>query len=343
MRDSQGHPNCTRRPLLGSSSGAGIQHLLPIRVIRRHRPACDNRRMDTSDLSAISDRFAELVDAVSPSVVQVQGRSRPASGVVYAADTVVTTTRALGRENGLQITTHDGRAIDAELAGWDPATSLAVLRAKGLEIIPAAPADRPVRVGNLVLAIARSWTNALTASAGIVAVIGGPLRTGRKTSIEQIIRTSAPMHGGFAGGALVDTHGRVAGITTAGAIRGLTVAIPTSIAWKIAADVLQHGSPRRGFLGIAGQTVRVPERQRGEAERERALLVVSVTAGSPADAAGLLVGDLLTAFDEQPVDSPEDLLALLIGARVGRTVPVRLLRAGRTQELTLTVGERTGS
>ena len=91
----------------------------------------------------------------------------------------LTTVRALGREDGLRVRTPDGRALDAELAGWDPTTNLAVLRAAGLELPPARLAAAPPRVGHLALAVARSWSNVLTASAGIVSVIGGPLPTGR--------------------------------------------------------------------------------------------------------------------------------------------------------------------
>jgi S1-C subfamily serine protease len=291
-------------------------------------------------LLSLSNQMADIVAAIAPAVVQVQGRRRPASGVVYAADVVLTTVRALGREDGLRLRTHDGRALDAELAGWDPATGLAVLRAASLGVASAATAETPARVGHLAIAVARSWSNALTASTGIVSIIGGPLPTGRGRAIDEVIRTTAPMHDGFAGGAFVDTSGRVIGIATATAIRGLGVVIPAAIAWKTAADVLQHGRLKRGYLGLAGQPVSLPDRQRGSHGREQALLIVGVTPGSPADAAGLLVGDVMLDFDGRAVDAPEDLLDLLAGDRVGTTVPVRVLRGAAIQELTVRVGER---
>jgi len=294
-------------------------------------------------LLSVSNQMADTVAAIAPSVVQVQGRRRPASGVVYAADVVLTTVRALGREDGLRVRTHDGRALDAELAGWDPATGLAVLRAASLGVASAAPAETSARVGHLAIAVARSWSNALTASSGIVSVIGGPLRTGRGRAIDEVIRTTAPMHDGFAGGAFVDTSGRLLGIATAAEIRGLAVVIPAAIAWKTAADVLQHGRLKRGYLGLAGQPVTLPDRQRGTDGREQALLVVAVTAGSPADAAGLLIGDVMLDFDGHPVEAPEDLLDLLAGDRVGTSVPVRVLRGAAIQELTVRVGERPAS
>ena len=255
----------------------------------------------------------------------------------------LTNARTVGRDDGLRVVTHDGRSLEAELAGWDPATGLAVLRAKGLDLEPVARAEAPPKVGHLALAIGRSWSNALTVSAGIVSVIGGPLRTGRGRSIEQVIRTTAPVHDGFAGGAFVSVTGGVLGITTRAEIRGTTVVIPAVIAWKTAADVLQHGSPKRGFLGIAAQPVGLSERQRGDSGRERALLITGLTAGAPADAAALLVGDVLLEFDGHALESPEDLLDLLTGDRIGRATTLRVLRAGRVQDVTVTVGTREAS
>jgi S1-C subfamily serine protease len=295
----------------------------------------------TNDLlSTFSNQLADAVAAASPSVVQVQGRRRPASGLVYADGVVLTTVRALGREDGLHVRRDDGQTFDAQLAGWDPTTSLAVLRVAGLGAAPIAPSRSSARVGHLALAVARSWSNAVTASAGIVSVIGGPLPTGRRRAIDQVIRTSAPMHDGFAGGAFLDTGGGLIGVATAAAIRGLGVIIPASIAWKTAATLLEHGQLKRGYLGIAGQPVKLPENQLGAEGREEALLVVGVTPGSPAASAGMLVGDVMLEFDGQPVESPEDLLDLLVGDRVGRQVALRALRGGAVTDLKVTVGER---
>ena len=296
--------------------------------------------MNTDLLTTFSNQLADAVSSASPSVVQVQGRRRPASGLVYADNVVLTTVRALGREDGLHVRRDDGTTLDAELAGWDPTTSLAVLRVPGLETTPLAPAAASPRVGHLALAVARSWSNVVTASAGIVSVIGGPLQTGRRRAIDQVIRTTAPMHDGFAGGAFLDTAGGLIGIATAAAIRGLGVVIPATIAWKTAATVLEHGSLKRGYLGLAGQPVALPEGQRGADGRERALLVVGVNAASPASAAGVLVGDVLLEFDDQAIESPEELLDLLLGDRVGRTVSLKVLRGGTVAELSVTVGER---
>jgi S1-C subfamily serine protease len=290
-------------------------------------------------LNELSTQMADAVATVAPSVVQVHGRRRPASGLVHSDGVIVTTIRALGREDGLRVRRHDGQAFDAELVGWDPTTNLAVLRVAGLAAPAIAPAGAAARVGHLALAIARSWSNAVTASAGIVSVIGGPLPTGRHRAIDQVIRTTAPMHDGFAGGAFVDTNGGLLGIATAAAIRGLGVVIPTAIAWKTVGTVLEHGRMKRGYLGIAGQPVSLPENQRVEGRAE-AVLIVAVTDTSPAAVGGVLVGDLLIALDGHPVESPQDLMDRLLDTQVGRPVSLRVLRGGAAVDVTVTVGER---
>jgi S1-C subfamily serine protease len=286
----------------------------------------------------LSNEIAEMVAGVSPSVVQVQGRRRPVSGLVHAPDSVLTTTRALGQSDSLRVRRQDGAWLDAELAGWDVATQLAVLTVKDLGLPPVRLSAGSPRVGQLAVAVARSWSNAVTASLGVVAVIGGPLPTGPRRAIARIIRTTAPMHDGFSGGAFVDPSGSVVGLATAASIRGLGIVIPADIAIATAHRIVKQGR-RRGYLGVAGQAVHLPDSQRLESEGE-ALLVVGVTEGGPAAAAGLLVGDLLLAFDGHPLASPEDLLTLLTGETVGRHATLRVRRGTETTDLQVTVGER---
>jgi len=294
-------------------------------------------------LTQLSNQFADAVAAAAPSVVQVHGRRRPASGLVYGEGVVVTTMRAVGHEDGLRVRTQAGDLLDASLAGWDPATSLAVLRVPGLTAAPLSPSSTPPRVGHLALAVARSWSNAVTASAGVVAVIGGPLPTGRRRAIDQVIRTTAPMHDGFSGGAFLDTEGALLGLTTAAAIRGLGVVIPAGIVWKTVAHVLEHGGSAKGYLGIVGHPVQLRDAQAAASGRDAALLVANLAPGGPAEAAGVLIGDLLVALDGTPVTSPEELLDLLTGARVGHSATLHLVRGGSTTEVTVTIGERSAA
>jgi S1-C subfamily serine protease len=296
--------------------------------------------MAHSSLTDFSNQLADIVARIAPSVVQVQGRRQPASGVVYDTDIVITTTRAIGHDEGLHVRTPDGRTLPADLIGWDPATHLVALRAAGLEVPALTRATTPPRVGHLALGVARSWSNTVTASAGIVSIIGGPLPTGRGRSIEEIIRTSAPMHRGFAGGAFVSTDGGLWGIATAAEIRGLGVVIPAAIAWKTVSGLLEHGRARRGYLGVAGQKVHLAEAQRDSAGgAAEGVLVIQVMEGSPAERAGLMVGDILVALDDVALGLPERLLETLAG-RGGQTATLRIVRGAATSEIRLEIGEK---
>lgn len=295
--------------------------------------------MSESALTSFSNQLADVVANVARSVVQVHGRRQPASGVVHVANVVVTTTRAIGQEDGLTVRTPDGRTIEAELAGWDPATQLVALRAPDLDLPPATPAAERPRVGHVGVAVARSWSNALTASAGIVSVIGGPLATGHGRAIEEIIRTNAPMHRGFAGGAFANTDGHLLGIATATEIRGLGVVIPAGIAWKTTAGLLEHGRAKRGYIGVAGQAVQLAAGQRGAAGPASAVLVVHVIEGSPADRSGLLVGDVLTALDDVSLESPDRLLEALSG-RGGTAATLRVLRGAVATNVRVEIGQK---
>jgi S1-C subfamily serine protease len=296
-------------------------------------------RMTNSSLASLSTELADLSAAGAASVVQVLGARRPASGVVHGPDTIITTARALGREDGLRVRVNDADPVEADLAGWDPATGIAVLRTRTkLDAAVPAPAESDPRVGQIVLALARSWSNSLTASAGIVAVVGGPLRTGRRREISKVIRVTAPMHDGFAGGALLDAAGRLTGITTAAVIRGFGVAIPASIVWAAANQVLTVGTSR-GFVGVAVQPVQLSAAQRTP-EQERGLLVVGVTPESPAEAAGVIVGDILLQFGEKTTESAEDLLDRLTGNLIGQKVRVRTLHGGQPRDVEIEVASR---
>jgi S1-C subfamily serine protease len=294
-------------------------------------------------LNQFSNQMADAVASAAPSVVQVNGGRRPVSGLVYATDVVLTTMRGVGQHEHVGVRRADGQVVQGDLAGWDPATQLAVLRVPGLGSPGIVRATEEPRVGHLALAIARSWSNAVTATAGLVSVIGGPLATGRRRAIDRVIRTSAPMHEGFSGGAFLNTDGRLLGVATAISIRGLGVVIPAATAWAAAATILEHGSLKRGYLGIVGQPVRVPEKQRGNSAQTEGLLVVGVKSGSPADAGGVLVGDILLALDGEPVASPEDLMDLLVGARVSRPATLQVIRGQQSVSVTVTIAERTAA
>lgn len=173
-----------------------------------------------------------------------------------------------------------------------------------------------------------------------VAVVGGPLRTGRASAIDRVIRIQFAPHGALNGGALIDPSGHALGIITSMAIRGTTVVIPASIAWAAASKVATDGGSRQGFLGVSSLAVRLPERQRAGRSQNFGLLISQVAENSPAENAGLLVGDVIVGFGGEPVQEPEELVTRLRGNRVGAAVPITVIRGTTAVDVTVTVSER---
>jgi S1-C subfamily serine protease len=296
----------------------------------------------TDTLSALSDGMADAVASVATAVVRVNGRRRRAgSGVVIAQNTVLTASHVLEREEDLSVETADGRTLSARFAGRDHSSDLAVLKVEGLDIEPATPVEGDARVGQISLAVGSpSRGEGPRATLGVVSAVGGPVRSRRGPRLERYIQTDATPYPGFSGGPLIDARGNVLGILVSGWGRGAAFAIPADIAWRTAGTLSEQGSVKRGYLGILSQPVRLPDGQSLGLTQRGGLLVVGVEDGSPADRGGLIVGDILATLDGQPVEDTDDLLVLLAGNRVGRAVPVKLVRGGDLAEVQITVGER---
>jgi S1-C subfamily serine protease len=298
--------------------------------------------MTNDNVKALSEGMADAVEAVGPTVVRVHGRRRrPSSGLVYAPGLVLTASHAVEREEDLTVGTGDGSTLGASFVGRDHATDLAVLRVDGLEAGAASPTETAPRVGQLALALGRGGRSGnVRASFGVVSAVGGPLRTGRGLRLERYVQTDATPYPGLSGGPLVDVDGDVVGIMVAGWGRGAAFAVPADLAWRVAGTLQEGGTVKRGYLGILSQPVRLPDGGRTGPTQKGGLLVVGVEDGSPADRGGLMVGDIVATLDGQPAEDTDDLLALLSGERVGRSVPVGVVRGGEPHELNVTVGER---
>jgi len=285
--------------------------------------------------------MADAVERIGPALTLVNGRPRqPASGVVYGQDLVLTADHVLEREDDLTIQTHDKRTLPAQFVGRDLATDLAVLRVANLGLAAATVSEETARVGQLVLAVGRTANDGPMASSGVISIIGGPLRTGRGVNLERYIRTDATPYPGFSGGPLIDMQGAVIGILTTGLVNGIALAIPMDIAKNIADTLVKQGYIKRGYLGISSQLVRLPDAQRAGQTQEHGLLIVKVDENSPAEKGGLMLGDILVALDGHAINDSEDLQILLTGDRVGKAIPIDVIRGNSLQTLQVTVGQR---
>ncbi len=293
-----------------------------------------------ASLTDISNQLAAAVEHAARFVVQVRSRRwRPAAGLVFSDRQVLVSDHALEQEEDLSVRTHEGQVLAATLAGRDASSDLAVLSVPDLTTQPAAPSNVTPRVGQLAIAVGRSWSGAVIAGAGLISSVGGPWRTGRGPGVEQVLRTDITPYAGFTGGALLAADGSLLAVTSGILLRGLSLAIPAAVAWPLAEGLARHGSVRRAYLGIAGQPVRLPESQY-PGVRNRGILVVHVSDDSPARRAGLMIGDVLLSLDGQSVEDPEALLSMLTGALVDRAVPVEILRGGSMQTVPVTLVAR---
>lgn len=293
-------------------------------------------------LADFSNGLTAAVEKGGASTILVDARKRyPASGIAYADDLILTADHVITREDDIKVLLPDGKSLSAAIAGRDPGSDLAILKLSEKALTAAKTSDS-IKVGQLVLALGRPNDAGMQASWGIVTAISGPTRTFRGGLLDEYVQTETTPYPGFSGGPLVNTDGDVLGLNTSGLTRGSSLTIPVKLAWRIADALAKHGSVRRGYLGVRTQPVDVPESARAALQREQShgLLVLWLEEGGPAEKAGLLVGDILVAVSGQPVGDADDLFAALGSDTVGKSIAVEVLRGGRPETVTVTVGER---
>ena len=296
----------------------------------------------TIRLKEFSDTLAAAVDAAGAGVVRVEGRRPiPASGIVWSAEGVIVTAHHVVRsEEGIVVGLPDGRDVPAQFVGRDPGTDIAVLRMEERgEKVPEWKDPQEIKVGQLALALGRPGKG-IQASLGIVAAFGGEWQTFAGGKVEHYLQPDIVMYPGFSGGPLIGADGEVLGILTSALMRGISVAIPALTVRRVVESLLTHGRVRRGFLGVAAQVVNLPRTFAEKVSGETGLLVVAVESGSPAEEAGMLLGDTIVEVDGQPMRRTEDLLAVLSKDVAGKKMVVNLVRGGEWKSLSVKAGER---
>jgi S1-C subfamily serine protease len=297
--------------------------------------------MPTKGLTSLSAELAGAVEVAGASVVRVDARRSPGSGIVWSGDgLVVTAHHAVEWDDGIEVGLPDGTAVPATLVGRDPTTDLALLRTKATSLKPPMWVEAgSVKVGHLVLALTRPGRS-IRASLGIVSVRSGAWRTPAGGSLDAYLQTDIGRHPGFSGSLLVSPSGEALGLNTSGLLRGANLTIPVSTVRRVANALLAHGQVRRGYLGVGTYAVRLPASLVKSTSQPTALLIVSVEEESPAAQAGLHLGDVLLSFDGQEVRHPSDLLPLLDEAKIATEVGARIVRAGEMRDVRVTVGAR---
>jgi len=299
--------------------------------------------MSKTVLMELSDALADAAEQAGRSTVLVNARRRmPASGILFAADLVLTAEHVLEKNEDISVVEAEGTEIPVKIAGRDAGTDIAVLKLDRPIGTVAEATKSPARLGQIALVLARPSRDGIEASLGTVSSIGGPVQTGRGGMLERYIRTDSILYPGFSGGPLVAADGTILGMNTSGLSNGPAITIPADIAWNIAGILAQHGQIKRGYLGIRSQTVDLPSASQEALKRKQdtGLLVMSVENNSPASKGGMIVGDILVAIAGNPVLHHDELFARLNGDVVGKSTPLEVLRGGQPQTLNIVVGER---
>jgi len=333
--DSNGTLTTAERPLPGAS------------------PDSDSRLLD-----AYSQAVIAAAEAVSPSVVNIEVHQAPrgraltdprrpreahgsGSGFIFTADgLILTNSHVVHRAAEIDVTLADGRRCAADLIGDDPATDLAVIRISAPGLVPARLGDsKAVRPGQVAIAIGNPYGFQATVTAGVVSALGRSLRSRSGRLIDDVLQTDAALNPGNSGGPLVDSRGDVIGVNTAvimGA-QGICFAIGIDTAKFVAGRLIRDGKIRRGYVGVAGQTVALHRRvvRFYDLPVETGVLIVSVEPDSPARRAGLTEGDLIIRYDERTVAGIDDLHKILTEQEAGQAAVVTVLR--RTELLTLPI------
>jgi S1-C subfamily serine protease len=256
---------------------------------------------------------------------------------------IVTAYHTVQREEEISVFLPDGKRVPAQLAGSDPGTDLAVLKVESTETqLPQFGDPTQLKLANLVIALGRTRAGNLVASSGIIGGIGGETRTWRGGRIDQSIRLDLNLYPGFSGGPLVSVEGKVLGVNTSGLGRGRAMTIPVVTVNRTVDELLKKGYIARPYLGVAMQPVRIPESERGKLKSSPAggLIVLHVESGSPADTAGIVLGDVIVELQGRPALEMRNIRGVLANSNIGDTVGVTILRAKEPKELAIKLAER---
>jgi S1-C subfamily serine protease len=319
------------------------------------RSPSEERPSDDEALDAYSRVVTAVARDLAPSVANLRvtrrlrgGRTAMGGGsaVVITPDGFLVTSAHVvegSRSGGASFV--DGREMRFAVVGADPLSDIAVLRADAEDLAPAQLGDASdLKVGQLVVAIGNPHGYAGSVTAGVVSALGRSLPVGRRGGprrmVENVVQTDAALNPGNSGGALVEGSGREVGINTAVAGVGLGLAVPINDATRrIISTLMADGRVRRAWLGVAVGPRPLPPRVAGRLGRGRAVEVIEVVDGSPADRAGLHPEDLLVELDGVRLEGADDLQRMMTVERIGAAVKATVVREGELRAITLTPGE----
>lgn len=283
----------------------------------------------------VSIKTTQEVKARTPRGVVPFDMTGGGSGVIITPDGyILTNSHVVHNTKGLEVSLSDGRSFPAQVVGEDPDTDLAVIRIPAPNLPAAELGDsEKLKVGQLVIAIGNPFGFQATVTAGVVSATGRTMRGQSGRLIENIIQTDAALNPGNSGGPLVDSRGRVVGINTAiiQYAQGICFAIPVNTARWVAGLLIKEGRIQRAYLGIMGQNKPLNKFEvRGYGlSNESGVEVHQVVKESPAERAGIHVGDIVASINEHRTQSVDDIQRCLARVEIGTELSITVLRDGK--------------
>lgn len=276
---------------------------------------------------------------------QFQARSLGSGFIVSADGKILTNAHVVGDADEIIVALSDRRELKAKLIGMDKPTDVALLQidADNLPIVKIGDSD-DLKVGQWVLAIGSPFGFDHSATQGIVSALGRSLPD---EAYVPFIQTDVAVNPGNSGGPLLDLDGEVVGINSqiysrTGGYMGLSFAIPIDVAMEVMHQLETVGHVSRGWLGVMVQEVTQDLAKSFGFEKPHGALVASVDPDGPAHKAGFKPGDIIVEFDGHPITNSSDLPPLVGNTKVGKTVPVTILRNGEKETLKVTIAELSG-
>ena len=297
----------------------------------------------SNPLVDFSQELANTVERAGNSVIAVvEGGRSGVSGTIWREGVAVTIAHTIRGRDEVTVVLPSGEETKAAVTARDPGTDLAILKlpSNAPAALPAAD-DASARVGEIVLTIARRGTEGLATACGIVSAIGGSWRTFSGARIDRWLRLDLNPFPGFSGGPIVNAATEALGIATSGPGRSAAV-IPTSTVNRIVDQLLKHGRPVRGYIGVGLQPVTFPENawQSLGITSGNGLLITVIAPGSSAEEAKLTLGDVIVAIDGKPIRSNAALQWLLDAETVGKSIALGVIRGGKLLNIAVTVREK---
>jgi len=262
------------------------------------------------------------------------------SGFIWSSDgIIVTNNHVVEGASRISVIFSDGTQVNAKLIGVDPDSDLAVLRvdSKNLSAAPVGTSS-DLMIGETVVAVGNPFGLSGTVTTGVVSALGRSVPSKEEgRTFTDFIQTDASINPGNSGGPLLNIEGRVVGINTAilGNAQGIGFAIPVDRAKKVIQDLLRYGQVHSAWIGAVTATITPEEARRLSLRASRGALVSRVFPGSPALAAGLRPGDVITAVEGKPVDSREAFSTFISTVPSGQPVQLTVLREGASKTITI--------